>query len=105
MGVGPVANTLTCTSETVSLSASTNYYFRVLGNDSFGPANDYFGTISLQIVGTGPSQTVTISVGCVADDVTVANLLTQIKIGVTCGSLGINLAKTFTVDWLAGIPA
>lgn len=101
--VNVASNTMTCTTETIGLSVSTRYFFRVMGNDGFGPNNDQFGTIELFMNGQFVQGTISVSVACLPDLTGLTT--TTITVGVTCGSVGISAGKTFTIDWWSGIAA
>lgn len=88
-----------------TLAQGTQYFFRVVGNDGFGPVNDAFGTIELFISGNeGGTTTLQIPVTCAT---TAVNLTpSQINIFAQCGNAPItNGPKIYTVNWWAGIPA
>lgn len=101
--VSPIALQFLCSAvETTSLTANTLYYFRVMANDAVGPVTDLLGTMELYMAGSFTPASITTSVACLTD--LVAETVSSLTVGVACGTLGIAVSKTFTINWWAGIP-
>lgn len=89
--------------ETTTLGASSLFYFRVMGSDSFGPAAATIGTVELILSGQSSPTTLTVPVACSNTQTTITS--TTALFFVQCGNSGITLATLFTVNWWSGIPA
>ncbi len=101
---GLTGGSLTCSATDIpALAANTAYYFRVMGNDTFGPVNDIFGTIQLFLSGrTTSNQNVLVPVNCFPDYLSLT--ATSVKIFTTCPG-PLDVTKTFTTNWRTGILA
>jgi hypothetical protein len=104
LSLSPISTGFSCsTSETLSLTANTFYYFRVSGNDAAGPEINVLGTIELLLAGSNTvTSTTATTVACYISIFTVSK--TQVQIAPRC-SANVDAAVTFSFNWWAGIPA